>query len=164
MSGEPLIDYVDFKGPPPIGTTMEDTYGNTWELVEVIPPAIRLKWRANSAKGRGFVYMETPTAFVVHHMDLGREPEANRYFIEPPPAGTTFRDKQGWTWKVAGTETIWLRAYGRPGFRITWHTADPATGQRYEATSGAHAWGNRLHKAKRPLPSARVASNGEAPR
>ena len=27
MSGEPLIDYVDFKGPPPIGTTMEDTYG-----------------------------------------------------------------------------------------------------------------------------------------
>jgi hypothetical protein len=140
------IGHVDFKVPPPIGTTMEAD-GNIWTLAEVKPPHVRLVWQAPCPKKPGRrIYMETALSFAVEHMDLERDQESSIYFDEPPKLGTKFCDRFGWTWQVASTAP----APCGEGFNIGWITRCPVTGQVFLSTSGRRVWGSKLHRSKIP--------------
>jgi hypothetical protein len=149
------IEYVDFQGPPSIGTTMEHADGTVWVLKEVTPPHVRLIWEPADPNSPGGVRrMETATAFAVEHMDLGRDEEPNRRFVEPPAVGTPFPDQYGWVWRVAGTAPA---PSGGGYFDIHWIARDPITGQAFASTSGRRVWGSKLHRAKMPVQPAPVA-------
>jgi hypothetical protein len=146
MHYTPQIEFVDFKVPPIVGTTIEFTDGTTWTLAEVLPPHVRLRWQAPCPKKPGGrVYMETALAFDTAHMDLGRDQELSRYFAEPPKLGTVFRDRFGWAWKTVGALPSPL---DERCFDIVWVAECPATGGMFVAVSGRRVWGSKLHRSK----------------